>query len=247
MRGYRADAAVITEPTLLAMCPVQAGALSFRLRLMGKAAHGAMRETGVSAVDKFWPIWKALSELESSRHRGFFHPLFTPDRLVAPISVGSIRSGNWPSTVPETMVAEGRYGVLPGEDCDAARSQLEESLFRACESDEWLRHHPVQIEWFEGQFEPGQTEPESPILNRLSECHREMTSREIRCHGVSYGSDLRLFTEHAGMPAVLYGPGDVALAHAANEHVSIDEILRTTEVLTLLIHRSLEAPRTRTE
>ncbi len=60
-------------------------------------------------------------------------------------------------------------------------------------------------------------------------------------HGVSYGSDLRLFTRYAEMPAVLYGPGDVALAHAANEWLPLDELVQAAEVLTLLIARKLDA------
>lgn len=241
LRGYRADAAVITEPTKLHMCPVQAGALSFRLRIPGKAAHGAMRESGINAIEKLWPVWQALSTLESTRHRAFHHPLFPPDRLVAPLSIGRVRAGNWPSTVPELLTAEGRFGVFPGEKCETARSQMEESLAEVCEQDEWLRHHPIQIEWFEGQFEPGQTHDHAAILGQLADCHREVTTQEICSEGVSYGSDLRLFTEHAAMPAVLYGPGDVRLAHAANESVPIEEMLRTAEVLTLLIHQSLKS------
>jgi acetylornithine deacetylase len=240
LRGYRADAAIITEPTSLDLCPVQAGALSFRLHVPGKAAHGAMRESGVSAVEKFVPVFAALAKLEAERHRDFRHPVYPEGTLVAPLSVGRVSAGSWPSTVPEELVAEGRFGIFPGEDCATAREAFEASLRSSTGSDPWLADNPVAVEWFEGQFESGETPLDAPILRELSDAHVTMLSREPRTHGVSYGSDLRLFTRYAHMPAVLYGPGDVRLAHSANESVPIDELFQATEVLTSLIARKLD-------
>jgi acetylornithine deacetylase len=240
-RGYRADAAVITEPTSLELCPVQAGALSFRLHLRGKSAHGAKRLEGVSAIEKFFPVFRALEELELERHRGFRHPLYPEGELVAPVSVGKVESGNWPSTVPEELRAEGRFGIFPGEDCASARETFERAIRGVAAADPWLSEHPVRVEWFEGQFESGETALDAPILDELRSCHREALGGESATHGVSYGSDLRLFTRYASMPAVLYGPGDVRLAHSANESVPLSELVQAAEVLTLLIARRLDA------
>ena len=234
-RGYRADAAVIAEPTSLEMCPVQAGALSFRLQVPGKAAHGAMRTWGVSAIEKFWPVFRKLEAFEKKRHQGFRHPFYEQGQLVAPLSVGKLHAGNWPSTVPEKLVAEGRFGIFPGEDCDAARRAFEAVVRSASDDDDWLSENPVGVEWFEGQFEPGETATDAAILNQLESCHHELLGHQPKTHGVSYGSDLRLFTRYAEMPAVLYGPGDVALTHAANEWLPLDELVHAAEVFTLLI------------
>jgi acetylornithine deacetylase len=238
LRGYRADAAVIMEPTSLEMCPVAAGALSFRLRIPGRSTHGATPEAGVSAIEKFLPLWHALRELESRRHDNFHHPAFGTDRLAAPISIGTLHAGDWPSTVPGAALVEGRYGIFPGEDLPAARKQFEDAIHRLSREDEWLSGHPIQLEWFEGQFEPGETAPDAAILQQLAECHHDITGQEIRSHGVPYGNDLRLFTRYANVPAVLYGPGDVLQAHAANECIAIEEVLTAAEVLTLLVCRT---------
>jgi acetylornithine deacetylase len=110
LRGYRADAAIIAEPTRLRLCPLHAGVMSFRIRVTGKSTHGALRERGVSAIEIFWPIWQALQYLETRRHVDFHHPLFDGRYRAAPISIGKVHSGDWPSTVPEELIAEGRCG-----------------------------------------------------------------------------------------------------------------------------------------
>jgi acetylornithine deacetylase len=235
LRGYRADLAILGEPTSLTLCPVASGALSFRLRVPGRAAHGALPETGVSAIDKFHKVREVLRHLETERHSSFRHPAFIDNPLAAPLSIGRLRAGDWPSTVPDEAIAEGRFGVFPGEDIGAARKQFETTVRNAAKSDDWLRNHPVQIEWFEGQFEPGETDPDTPLVKELARCHRAMTGSPPRTQGVPYGNDLRLFTRHGNMPAVLYGPGDVLRAHAANESISLDEIVTATEVYTMLI------------
>jgi len=239
-RGYRADAAVIAEPTSLEMCPVQAGALSFRLHVPGKAAHGAMRTWGVSAVEKFWPVFRKLEAFEKKRHQGFRHHYYEREQLVAPLSVGKVHAGNWPSTVPDALVAEGRFGVFPGEDCADARRAFEDVVRSAGRDDDWLAKNPMVVEWFEGQFEPGETASDAPILEELETCHQELLGSRPKTHGVSYGSDLRLFTRYAEMPAVLYGPGDVALAHTTNEWLPLDELVHAAEVFTYLIATKLD-------
>jgi len=235
LRGYRADAAIILEPTRMALCPVGAGALSFRIRVHGRAAHAATRQEGISAIAKFYHLMQALEELERERHREFHHVLFQPGELVAPISIGKIEAGDWPSTVPETLVAEGRYGVLPGENIQTARTQFAEALNRAIARDEWLSAHPPDMEWFEGQFESGETPLDAPVIHKILQAHHDVNGHEPRLHGVPYGSDLRLFTNNGGMNALLYGPGDVRIAHSLNEFVPLDEVRRVTKVLVRAI------------
>ncbi|HVC21368.1 MAG TPA: ArgE/DapE family deacylase [Vicinamibacterales bacterium] len=236
-RGYRAAAAIIMEPTSLKMCPVQAGALTFRLKVIGRSVHACIKDEGVSAIDKAYVLIEALRDLERQRHRSTRNPLYADPTRVAPISIGTIRGGNWHSTVPEELVMEGRYGVMPGESIDAARQMMSEALARAAAADPWLAGHPPTLEWFEGQFESGRTPVDAPIIGVLGASHREVTGSEPAIEGVTYGSDLRLFTNHAGMPAVLYGPGDVRQAHAINESIDLDEVMTATRVLALTIFR----------
>ncbi len=235
VRGIRADAAVLMEPTQLRACPVHAGALSFRVEIVGRAIHASMKRFGVSAVDKFQQIFAAVQALDRARHLSYKNQIFEFEDNIAPISVGTVAAGDWLSTVPETLVAEGRFGVFPGETTAAARAALATCLAQVSENDPWLKDHPPSLTWIEGQFEPGQTSLAEPIVVALREAHAQVFGTQPRVRGVPYGSDLRLFTEHGRFPAVLYGPGDVAFAHTVEEHVELEEVFACAKVLAMLI------------
>ena len=233
--GIHADAAIIMEPTRLRSCPVHAGSLSFRIKITGRAIHASMKRFGVSAVEKFQQIFEAIQTLDRDRHLHYENRIFEFDDNIAPISIGTVAAGDWLSTVPETLVAEGRFGVFPGESIPNARAALAGCLAQVSAVDSWLQTHPPSLEWIEGQFEPGQTSFAEPIVSALGNAHAQVMGDQPKIQGVPYGSDLRLFTEHGKFPAVLYGPGDVAFAHTVEEHVELAEVFACARVLALLI------------
>ena len=235
VKGYSADAAVILEPTSLKVCPIQSGALTFRLTIPGRATHAAMRWDGVSAIEKFNLIHQSIIKFEKERHDSFNVAYFESRDRVAPINIGTIKGGEWHSTVPESVVAEGRFGVFPSETTRNARDAFEDHISEISNNDPWLKDNPPVVEWFEGQFESGQTDPEHPVIDKLMASHLTATGYAPIIEGVTYGSDLRLFTNHAHIPAVLFGPGDVRLAHAANEFVEIEEVLTSVKVVANMI------------
>ena len=235
VKEYSADAAVILEPTSLKISPIQSGALTFRLKIQGKATHAAMRWDGVSAIEKFNLIHQSILEFEKERHQSFDIKYYESKDRVAPINIGTIKGGEWHSTVPETVVAEGRLGVFPGESAQDARDTFETHLKTISETDDWLKENLPIVEWFEGQFESGKTDINHPLIQSLSDCYHQTTGDAPIIEGVTYGSDFRLFTNHAHIPAVLFGPGDVRLAHAANEYVEIDEVITTVKIIANMI------------
>ena len=127
LRGHTAHGAVVVEPTGLSVVAAQAGSLMFRLAVPGASAHGCVREEGVSAIEKFLPLFAALRALEAERCGVVIADARPPRgtqptrcslryRLPWPIEIGTLRAGDWASSVPETLVAEGRYGIAIGED-----------------------------------------------------------------------------------------------------------------------------------
>ncbi|WP_433325948.1 ArgE/DapE family deacylase [Spirillospora sp. CA-294931] len=227
-RGWRADACVIPEPTGLDVVPANAGALTFRLTIPGRAAHAARRERGVSAVEKFWPVFQALRELEGTRNTDV-DPLMDRWPLPYAIEIGTVRAGDWSSSVPGDLVAEGRVGVALGESPAQTRRALEEAV--AGVRDPWLAEHPVEIEWWGGQYAAARNEGD--LERHVAEAHLRTTGATPSVWGAPFGSDLRLMTA-LGVPTVQYGPGDIEVAHGPDEYVPLDEVETARSTLTTL-------------
>jgi acetylornithine deacetylase len=184
-------------------------------------------------------VHRALAELEARRNADV-HPLMSEYPIAYPLSIGKIACGDWASTVPDLLVAEGRLGVALGEDPDDARAELEEAVASAALGDLWLRDHPPVVSWTGGQFASGTyAEADGRRLHDLvATAHADVVSGpRPRERGAPYGSDLRLYAD-AGIPTLHYGPGDVRRAHGPDESVRIDELVTVTETLVLALLRS---------
>jgi acetylornithine deacetylase len=223
-RGWRADACVITEPTNLDLLVANGGALTFRLRVPGRAAHASVRTSGVSAVEKFQPVFAALRDLEATRNAAV-DPMMRRWSVAYPVEIGVVRAGDWPSTVPDLLVAEGRFGVALDEPVAEARAALSDAVRAACAADPWLAGHPVEVEWWGGQFASGRC-GDPDLVRRV----RAATGAEPDAYGAPYGSDLRLLAA-AGIPTLQYGPGEARYAHAPDERVPVDQVHRCAETL----------------
>lgn len=232
VRGWRADACIIPEPTSLDIVPANAGSLTFRLRVHGLATHASRRTSGVSAIERFWPVFQALRTLEARRNAAV-DPLMARWDVAYPVEVGRVHAGDWSSSVPDLLVAEGRYGVALDEDPARARAELEEAVAAASAADPWLRDHPAEVEWWGGAFLPGRGRSDSVIAQRVRGAHASLTSARQDTWGAPYGSDLRLLEGIGGIPTVQYGPGDAKLAHGPREHVAVDEVLTCAKTLSL--------------
>jgi acetylornithine deacetylase len=234
-RGHRALACVIAEPTTAAIVPANAGSLTFRLEIRGRSTHGSTRTRGVSVVDLLGPVQDALRELEADRNAAA-PALFEHLDLPWPLSIGVVRAGDWASTVPDRLVAEGRYGVRPGESLEEARAVFERCLAEAGRRHPWLRENPVTVSWPGGAFIPGALAEGDPLLDDVANCVSSQGDPRPEVLGAPYGSDLRHYAA-AGVPTLQYGPGDVRFAHAADEHVDVAELVRCARVYALLALR----------
>jgi acetylornithine deacetylase len=231
-RGHHGDACVITEPTGRQVVTANGGALSFRLEVPGRAAHGSARYEGVSAIEAFAGVHRALLELEHERCRDA-GPLMAGYEIAYPLSIGTVRAGDWASTVPDLLVAEGRYGVRIDEPVDDARAAFAAAVAEACARDPWLRDHPVRVSWWGGQFASGRLPAGHPLLPLAQHAWADVTGGPAPTErGAPYGSDLRLYAA-AGVPTLHLGPGDVRQAHTVGEYVAPVEIAEVAGALAL--------------
>ena len=237
LRGHGGDAAVLSEPTSGRIVTANAGALTFELRVAGRAAHGSTRLEGISAFDAYLPLTTAIAELERERN-STPDPLFWAYSLPYPISIGRIRAGDWASSVPDLLVAEGRLGVQLDEDPASARAAFERTIVEAARRDPWLADNMPEVTWPGGQFASGRLDAADPLIDEMALAIIGIDpSASPRRSAAPYGSDLRLYSGLGGIPTLHYGPGDVGFAHAPREQVEIAELVHVTRALTVLALR----------
>jgi len=237
LRGYRGEGGVVMEPSEAKIAPQVAGAISFKIHVQGKAVHACVKEEGVSAIEKFILLHQALMGLEERRNARLRTPLYSRYQVPYAVSVGRVEGGVWPGTVPESLVFEGRIGVAGGEDLDGVKGELEACLEEASNRDPWLRNHKPRVEWAGYCFAPSSIPLDHPLLEVLRDSYREAVGREPVLEGMTYASDARHLERVAGTPTLVFGPGDVRVAHGPNEHVSLKQLEETVRTLSLAILR----------
>jgi acetylornithine deacetylase len=237
--GYAGGVAVITEPTELQIVTATAGAITFTLTIEGRSAHAAFRRQGVSAIEKLWPIVRALEQNEQERNEAETLRSMRELGLPYPTSIGRVTAGEWSSTVPDRLVAEGRFGVRVGQTVAEAEAELRIVIAEACAADDWLRDHPAGVEITGGRFGSASVANDHPLSWGLAETARDVLGRLPDFLGMPYGADARLLIDHGDTPTVLYGPGDPNLAHAPDEHVALEDVARCARVLAVWLMRAL--------
>jgi acetylornithine deacetylase len=101
--------------------------------------------------------------------------------------------------------------------------------------DPWLRDHPPVITYFGGQFIAAETPSDSAICGVIRSAHTSVTGRYLPTEAATYGADMRHFIAFGGMPCVMYGAGDIKLAHAPDEYIEVEELLTATKVVAVAL------------
>ena len=237
--GCTGDAAVITEPTGLDVVIAHAGAITFRLIVPGRAAHASMRRDGVSALDNLYTLIRALEADEAARNAAETDPLMTALGLPYPTIIGKVEGGEWASTVLDRIVVEGRYGVKLGQTWRDAEADLRACIGAARAADPFLRDHPVGLEITGGKFSSSRVPSDHPLPVSVAAAAEATLGRRPAFLGEPYGADMRLLINEGATPTLIFGPGDIRVAHSADEHVSLAEVVDCARVLAAWVVREL--------
>ena len=239
--GATADMAIITEPSQLDVVVAHAGAITFRLTVPGRAAHASQRREGISALDKLFELTRALEGDERRRNEAETDPLMTALGLPYPTIIGIVEGGEWASTVLDKVVAYGRYGVKLGQSPAEAEADLRVAIAEACATDGFLRDHPATVEITGGRFGSARVPSDHPLPTGLADVVERVTGRRPALLGEPYGADMQMFVNHGDTPCVIFGPGDVRVAHSADEHVPLDEVETCARVLAEWVRSEIGA------
>lgn len=205
------DCAIVGEPTGLRVVRAQRGGCWMRLTARGRAAHGSEPSRGINAITRMAAV---LLELEASL------PDITHPALGAPtISTGTISGGAKVNVIPAECVAEVDRRTIPGETRASVLAGIEGAIERA------RRRYPdvdvsTEVVFF---AEPFEVAADAPLVRTVAAATGEVLGRDAELMGFRGASDARFFAER-GADAVLLGPGDISLAHTADESIDLVEL-----------------------
>jgi len=252
--GFRTDAAVVTEPTSyprpLTVSPVAAGVWILRVVVRGKATHAGNRplavrpggpgdSIGVNALEKGVKIVEALLELEQQWGMRKSHPYFSPGFFTIGANVFRADPGvPFPAYFPNRAAIDYVVWYPPQEEADEVAAEIERYVLDACQLDPWLAVVPPEFEWLTN-WPPMRTPWEHQLVQTMARAHEAATGETLRApdpaHPVNFGAACDgSFYEAEGIPAVVYGPGDLKTAHGCNEHVALDETAMAARALALV-------------
>lgn len=235
-RGYKADIAIIPEPSEMKIFPKQQGSLWFKLTVKGISAHGGTRYEGVSAVEKGLIVFNQLLELEEKRNEKYRkQALYKDNPIPIPINIGQFNGGLFPSSVPEETIIQGRYGVGPDETINEAKAQFQQMLDDLVDIDDWFEDYPVTVKWEGIHLPPGGSDLDHPMLDILKERYEETENKQPIIAGSTWGTDGGLLTQYGDTPSIVFGPGTTSMAHFTDEYVELDKLFKTAEIIALSI------------
>lgn len=235
LRGYKADGAIIPEPTNLKIFPKQQGSMWFRVLVKGKAAHGGTRYEGVNAIEKGMLVIDRLKELEIERNVRVTDHLFENIPIPIPINIGKFHSGDWPSSVPDLAIIEGRLGVAPDETKENARRELEDSVLSLASSDPWFCTNPPEIEWFGASWLPGDLDPKHELIHELTRNFYHVKNRQPQIEASPWATDGGILSKIGSIPTIVFGPGVTQVAHQANEYILLEDVFHCAEIIAFTL------------
>lgn len=216
----RPDAAIVAEPTELNVVVAHKGAVRWKCRTHGVAAHSSQPERGKNAVYRMAEMLLALE-----RYAGALGEMVPPHRLCghATLSVGTIQGGISVNTVPDVCTIEIDRRVLPGEDPMSAYQQALAWLGGSADMPAAEHEHPYLLST------PLADRDNGAVANRLVSVLRRVLGRGEKV-GVPFGTNAPRIAI-AGVPTVVFGPGSIDQAHTADEWLSLDELAKASDVL----------------
>jgi acetylornithine deacetylase len=241
LQGFNADAAIISEPSFLRICPAQRGGRTVHITL--RASGGVLTDGKFPAgvVDQLMHLLECVKQFAGERRRkAAVHEMYAHNTDPVPVSITKVFTSPWgtrePITTPEICQVEMFWQAMPGE----AQDEIEREFF----------------EWFDGMIaaapdlfaiRPGVEFPlrwlpgssilkSAPLVNELAECATRVLGHEPPIVGIEGPCDMYVFHQAFGIPAVLWGAKG-GNTHGADEYLEIDSAVAAAKTLLRFVCR----------
>ncbi len=235
LRGYRAEAALIPEPTGHTITRRHTGTLWFRIRVRGVPVHVAVAQDGSNAILSAMHLIRALqahtAELNrAARSHSWFGAVPDPIKF----NPGVIRGGDWASSTPAWCEVDCRIGLLPGAEVAEAMAGVERCVAEAARGDAFLANNRPEVEWHGFQADGYVLEPGTEAERVLAEAHRAVHGGAMPERRSTAVNDTRFYGLYFGIPGLCYGPRGEG-AHAFDERTSLADLRTCTLTIAAFI------------
>lgn len=230
-RGYRADCAILPEPTGQRFADICLGVIWFRLKVRGEPTHVATAGEGFNAIRAATLLLGAFEELEREwNERAKSDPIYGNVEHPINFNPGIIHGGEWASSIPAWCDVDCRIALLPGWDVDSCRREIEACVKNAARKTAFLANNPPQVEW-SGYLSHGYEMRDAPDFKTVLEAaHRASTDKPFLRRIPTSLNDARFYDRFYQIPALCYGPLGEKI-HGFNERVNLASLHETTKAL----------------
>jgi acetylornithine deacetylase len=241
LKGFNADAAIITEPSFLRVCPAQRG---------GRVAHILLEAPGGVLTEQMFPagvidqltffLARVKEFAEKRRAKANVHELYANHLDPVPVAITKIFTAPWgtkePLTVPEQCRIEMYWQTMPGEQQEDVEREFSSWLESVIASAPQLFPKRPEVE-FPIRWLPGSAILKSePLVKELAACAADVMGKQPPIVGIEGPCDMYVFHQAFGIPAVLWGPRG-GNTHAADEYVEIDSVVDAAKTLLVFVCR----------
>ncbi|MCC7272598.1 MAG: M20/M25/M40 family metallo-hydrolase, partial [Alphaproteobacteria bacterium] len=238
-RGWRADAAIVLEPTNNTVAVSHPGGLYWQVRVPGTQRSPGARWTGghqdgVSAIEKLPAVIGALLALERGYNARRSDDPMEAGRTPFALVIGKVAGGHYETvTAGEAVIKGGAYFSPAVGDVVEVMDGFRAAIARANASDPFLAANPARLEFLHHDDSTRQS-PQFPLARHIGEVLAGRGGDGTPCAG-PFCCDMRHLVNQGGIPAVIFGPGTIAQAHKPDEHIWLDEYLQAIEHLIAFI------------
>jgi len=213
-RKFKADLAIVGEPTCLQIFTAHKGSLWLQLETKGRAAHGSTPHLGQNAVREMARVVEVLESQYAAQLRRRRHPLLG----TGTVNVGTIAGGRQPNIVPDACSIVIDRRTLPGETEASVRREIK-ALLKAKKLGAIISNKKTALSL------AMETDHRLPLVRQFLQC-----AGQTKPVGADYFCDAFVLSA-AGIPSVVFGPGDIAQAHTADEWISLVQLERAKNLL----------------
>jgi acetylornithine deacetylase len=234
LRGYRADGAIVVEPSKMNMTIAHVGVMWFRITVEGKSAHAAFLWEGINAIQKAIKVHQAIYAFGRQRMKNVRHPLFEDYPIHATLNPGTFSAGGYPSSVPDKAILEYRIGLVPGEDNEKLFRKIQRIVKETSSRDAWLCRHPPKVELYGWYGKPHYIRKNHPLCRSVAKAYKNITGNDPHYNGITACGDIWRLQHLVGCPSLTFGCNGGGI-HQNDEYVIIEDYFNLIKILAYSI------------